>query len=119
MSTSDKSGNELCYPERRTRVSSRAFDCWPMSEPVPMQPTKAERLLEERWIIWGRSVFALSVVALLLVLGVANVAMRAQRHHVEDGVLWTMRAEGVTAAEIAAGSPAEAAGIQRGDLLVA
>ena len=69
--------------------------------------------------MWGRSVLAGAVVAVLIVLGVANIAMHARWHEVEDGVLWAARAEGVTAAEVAAGSAGEAAGIQRGDLLLA
>ena len=56
---------------------------------------------------------------MLLALGVANIAQRAQLHQVEDGVLWADRAEGVTAAEVAAGSPAASAGIQRGDVILA
>ena len=43
-----------------------------------------------------------------LALGVANIAMRARWHEVEDGVLWAARAEGVTALEVAPGSPAAA-----------
>jgi two-component system, NtrC family, sensor kinase len=74
---------------------------------------------QRRLLAWGRSLFALVVVAVLLVLGVANIAMRAQWHQVEDGVLWKARAEGVTAAEVSAGSPAAAAGVARGDVLVA
>jgi two-component system NtrC family sensor kinase len=72
-----------------------------------------------RVLAWGRSLFALAVVAVLLVLGLANIAMRAQWHQVEDGVLWQARPEGVTAAEVAASSPAGAAGIARGDVLIA
>jgi two-component system, NtrC family, sensor kinase len=72
-----------------------------------------------RVLAWGRSLFALAVVAILLVLGLANIAMRAQWHQVEDGVLWQARPEGVTAAEVAASSPAGAAGIARGDVLIA
>src|SRR6185503_4881451 len=72
-----------------------------------------------RLLAWGRSLFALAVVAILLVLGVANIAMRAQWHQVEDGVLWKAYPEGVTAAEVAAGSPAAAAGVARGDVLIA
>src|SRR5206468_5084207 len=63
--------------------------------------------------------FALAVVLVLIVLGVANVAMRARWHEVEDGVLWAARAEGVGATEVAAGSAAARAGIQRGDVLIA
>jgi len=64
-------------------------------------------------------VFAVSVVVLLVALGVANVAMYSRWHEVEDGVLWSARAEGVTASEVAAGTAAAAAGIERGDILLA
>ena len=74
---------------------------------------------ESRWLAWGRSVFAAAVVVVLAGLGVANVEMRARWHEVEDGVLWSARAEGVTAVEVARGSAAAAAGIRRGDMLVA
>jgi two-component system, NtrC family, sensor kinase len=72
-----------------------------------------------RLIVWGRTLLALAVVAMLLVLGVANIALRAQWHQVEDGVLWADRAEGVTVADVASGSPAAHAGLQRGDVLLA
>ncbi len=79
----------------------------------------SEALTPTRWIAWGRSLFALAVVGMLLALGVANIALRAQLRQVEDGVLWADRAEGVTAVEVAAGSPAARAGIQRGDVILA
>ncbi len=75
--------------------------------------------IEARWLVWGRSVFAVTVVLLLVALGVANAAMYSRWHEVEDGVLWTARAEGVTASEVATGTAAAAAGIQRGDVLLA
>src|ERR1700749_3774116 len=75
--------------------------------------------VEARWLVWGRSVFAVTVVALLVALGIANVALYSRWHEVEDGVLWTNRAEGVTAAEVDAGSAGAAAGIARGDVLLA
>ena len=78
-----------------------------------------DALTPTRWITWGRSLFALIVVGMLLALGVANIALRAQLHQVEDGVLWSDRAEGVTAVEVAAGSPAATAGIERGDVILA
>ncbi len=56
--------------------------------------------VEARWLVWGRSVFAVVVVALLVTLGLANVTMYSRWHEVEDGVYWSARAEGVTAAEI-------------------
>jgi len=60
----------------------------------------------------------LFVVAALVCLGAANIASRATWQEIEDGVLWTSRAEGVVAAEIAAGTPAERVGLQRGDILI-
>ena len=75
--------------------------------------------LEARWLVWGRSVFAVTVVSLLVALGVANVAMYSRWHEVEDGVLWSGRAEGVTASEVATGTVAAAAGVERGDVLLA
>src|SRR4029077_11595353 len=85
-----------------------------MPEPVLNVPPD-----EARWLVWGRSIFAVAVVVALIALGVANVAMYSRWHEVEDGVFWGARAEGVTAVEVAAGSAAAAAGIQRGDVLVA
>jgi two-component system, NtrC family, sensor kinase len=73
---------------------------------------------ERPWLAWGRSLFALSVVVVLIALGVANVVLNARWHEVEDGVLWSVRAEGVTAADVANGSAAASAGIQRGDVLL-
>src|SRR5713101_7843046 len=81
-------------------------------------PNHAE-LVEARWLVWGRSAFALAVVVVLIALGVANVAMSSRWHEVEDGVLWGNRLEGLTAFEVAAGSAAAAAGLQRGDVLLA
>jgi PAS domain S-box-containing protein len=59
------------------------------------------------------------VAAILMALGVANIATRARLQEVEDGVLWAERSEGVTAAEVGAESAAGKAGIERGDVLVA
>ena len=75
--------------------------------------------VEARWLVWGRSVFAVTIVTLLVALGIANVAMYSRWHEVEDGVLWSGRAEGVTAIDIAAGTAAAAAGIAPGDVLLA
>ncbi|HTK28892.1 MAG TPA: histidine kinase dimerization/phospho-acceptor domain-containing protein, partial [Vicinamibacterales bacterium] len=74
---------------------------------------------EHRWLPWIRSVFALLVVFVLLVLGAANITLYSRWHEAEDGVLWGSRPEGVTAIEVAPGSAAAAAGIRRGDVLVA
>jgi PAS domain S-box-containing protein len=59
------------------------------------------------------------IVIVLAMLGIANMALYSQWHEVEDGVLWGARAEGVTALEVAAGSAAAIAGIQRGDVILA
>ena len=75
--------------------------------------------VEARWLVWGRSAFALMVVAVLITLGAVNAAMSSRWHEVEDGVLWGNRAEGVTAIEVAAGSAAASAGLQPGDVLLA
>jgi len=74
---------------------------------------------EARWLVWGRSAFAVTVVALLVALGIANVAVYSRWHEVEDGVLWSARSEGVTAADVATGTAAATAGIERGDVLLA
>jgi PAS domain S-box-containing protein len=74
---------------------------------------------ESTWLVWGRSAFAIAVVVVLIALGLTNIGMRARWHEVEDGVLWGARPEGVTAVEIATTSSGAAAGIQRGDVLLA
>jgi PAS domain S-box-containing protein len=72
-----------------------------------------------RRIPWVRSSMAAAVVAVLVALGLANIALYTRWHEVEDGVLWGERAEGVTALEVAPESAAAAAGIARGDVLLA
>src|SRR5437867_8794014 len=122
-------GNRPCYPGQRTGVAEEV-DIGPqfMSESTvnftsgeggPSTLSGRPEPAEGRWTAWGRSVLAVAVVAVLMVLGVANIVTHVRWHDVEDGVLWTARAEGVTAAEVAAGSAAEAAGIQRGEVLLA
>src|SRR2546423_11156190 len=122
-------GNRPCYPVQRTGVAE-AVDIGShfMSDSTvnlksgeggPSMRSGRPEPAEGRWTAWGRSGLAVAVVAVLMVLGVANIATHVRWHEVEDGVLWTARAEGVTAAEVAPGSTAEAAGIQRGDVLLA
>ncbi len=86
---------------------------------MPDAPVNQVDPLEARWLTWGRSAFAVIVVIVLIALGIANVAMYSRWHEVEDGVLWSARAEGVTAIEVATGSAAAAVGIERGDVLLA
>jgi len=109
-----RAGYDVCYLGGRRSVSG-PFD----------QSSMIDSLLphaepdEARWLSWGRSLFAVAVVIVLVILGVANVAMYSRWHEVEDGVLWSARAEGVTATEVVPGSAAAVAGIQRGDVLLA
>src|SRR5262245_52301897 len=96
MESASHPGNELCYLGARQSVS-----------------------VTKTWLAWGRSALAVVVVAILVALGVANIAMYTRWHEVEDGVLWGARSEGVTAIEVAGGSAAAAAGIVPGDVLIA
>src|SRR5439155_6160391 len=116
MSFASGPGYALCYLGRRRHVGRRSFRREPMPE---SEVTSQEVARESAWVVWGRSAFALMVVTVLLALGVANIALRARWHEVEDGVLWGARAEGLTALEVASGSAGAASGVQRGDLLVA
>lgn len=68
---------------------------------------------------WGRALLAVGVVAALLCLAVANAFVRAGGSGVGDGVLWRDGAGGLVAATVAPDSPAAAAGIETGDVLLA
>ena len=85
------------------------------SPPAQRHPSASEG----PWLGWGRSAFATVVAVVLVGLGVANIATRARWSEVEDGVHWDARPEGVTAIAIAPESPAAAAGISEGDILLA
>ncbi|HEY7285973.1 MAG TPA: ATP-binding protein [Vicinamibacterales bacterium] len=74
---------------------------------------------QRRWVPWMRATMAALVVAVLATLALANIVMYTRWHEVEDGVLWGTRPEGVTAIEVAEGSAGAAAGIGRGDVLLA
>src|SRR4051812_47303401 len=76
----------------------------------------AESALQPRW--W-RPALPVTVVAVLLCLGLANVAALATWSEVEDGILWTTGPDGVVAEEVAPRSTAAAVGLAAGDLLVA
>jgi len=67
----------------------------------------------------GRLLIVVAVVAVLLGLAVVNVSIRASWLEPEDGVLWTLRPEGVVAREVAPAAAAAEAGIRTGDLLLA
>src|SRR4051794_34641128 len=109
-----RAGYDVCYLDGRQSVSG-PFAPPPMNDSLlpHAEPDEA------RWLAWGRSLFAVAVVIVLVILGIANVAMYSRWHEVEDGVLWSARAEGVTASDAVAGSGAAAAGIERGDVLLA
>src|SRR4051794_39297195 len=71
----------------------------------------------DRWFAW-RTLFAITLAAVLLALGIANMRLRARGNGVEDGVLWADRAEGVTAVDVASKSPAAGAGVRSGDVII-
>ena len=71
------------------------------------------------WKTFARPAVTVLLVVALVGLGISNIILRARWHEVEDGVLWSARAEGVTAVEVAEGSAAARAGITRGDILLA
>ena len=72
-----------------------------------------------RWSGWGRATLAVAVVTILFCLAAANLVVRANWNELEDGVLWAVQPEGVVAADVAAGTPGEQAGLQPGDVLIA
>jgi len=88
-------------------------------EPLRSHSMRPERPSSSPWWTWARPLFVVLVVTVLIALGVANVVMRAQWHEVEDGVFWGARTHGVTAVEVAPSTPAAAAGIRPGDVLLA
>ena len=73
----------------------------------------------KRWGGWGRAMLAVAVVTILFCLAAANLVVRANWNELEGGVLWAVQPEGVVAAEVAAGTPGEQAGLQPGDVLIA
>jgi len=68
---------------------------------------------------WRSNALPVAVTVCLLLMGGANVVSRATSTEVEDGVLWVERAAGVVAAEVAAPSAADRAGVRPGDVLLA
>ncbi len=61
----------------------------------------------------------LAVVAAVVALVLANVWVRSTWSEMEDGVLWYVVGQDVTASRVAPGSAADRAGIQTGDILLA
>src|SRR5215472_6267882 len=97
-------GYGACYLDDALRVA--AVSDWSMGETLIL----AAR--DRSWLAWARSLFAVVVVAVLTTLGIANVALYSRWHDVEDGVLWVARTPGVTASDVAPGSPGARAGIR-------
>ncbi len=71
------------------------------------------------WPGWSSTTVPVVVATVLLLLGLANIVVRATQDDVEDGVLWVQRSTGVVAAEVDARSPAGRAGVRPGDVLLA
>jgi two-component system NtrC family sensor kinase len=69
--------------------------------------------------LWLKSTSTTLVVAALVCLAALNIYQRATWSEVEDGVLWRSLNGAVVATAIAPGTPADRAGITRGDILLA
>ena len=69
--------------------------------------------------VWLRLAAQAAVVVALLCLAVANIAVRQSWTEMEDGVLWALAGDEVTARAVAEGSPAERASVHVGDVLLA
>jgi PAS domain S-box-containing protein len=108
MQPTEHPGYELCYLDGRSGVNPH------LDLAAAAAPARSDG-----WLSWGKSALALAVVVVLVTLGVANVVLYSRWHEVEDGVLWGVRSEGVTALEVAPGSAAAKAGVERGDVLLA
>src|SRR5436190_17298085 len=66
-----------------------------------------------------KNVAVVAVALALAALGTYNIFLKATWTLMDDGVLWTHGPEGVVAARVAAGGPAEQAGIRVGDIVLA
>jgi PAS domain S-box-containing protein len=97
------SGYGLCYPSDRTSFLATA---------------EQQARADSRRRTWVRLVAQALVAAVLLCLAVANIA-RSSWTEPEDGVLWTIEADEVTARAVAPETPADKAGIRAGDVLLA
>jgi hypothetical protein len=70
------------------------------------------------WHSWSRPALPVVVVAVLLSLGVSNIAAKLNWRPFEDGAFWTSGVQGVTASVIADEGPAKTAGLQLSDVLL-
>jgi PAS domain S-box-containing protein len=71
------------------------------------------------WQSWSRPALPVVVVAVLLSLGVSNIAAKVNWRPFEDGVFWKSDPQGVTAELIASDAPAQIGGLEAGDRLLA
>src|SRR5262245_23628347 len=71
------------------------------------------------WHSWSRPALPVVVVAVLLSLGVSNIAAKVNWRPFEDGVFWKAGAQGVVADIIAADGQAKGSGLRVNDLLLA
>ena len=71
------------------------------------------------WHSWSRPALPVVVVAVLLSLGVSNIAAKVNWRPFDDGVFWTAGAQGVVANIIAADATAKRSGLRVNDLLLA
>ena len=76
-------------------------------------------LQRRSWVRTLPSMTTSVIVVALLCLAALNIQQRASWSEMEDGVLWKVAGGEVAAADIAAGTAAERAGLRRGDVLLA
>jgi len=75
----------------------------------------SQRALRASW----KNALVLGVSGVLLLLAVANIRMKASFRALDDGVLWETRDGAVMAKRIDPDGPAAAAGLRKGDVLLA
>jgi PAS domain S-box-containing protein len=66
-----------------------------------------------------KNVLVIGVGVALAALGVSNLVLKASFTLMDDGAFWRQTAQGLVAARLAPGGPAERAGIREGDVLIA
>ena len=64
------------------------------------------------WHSWSRPALPVVVVAVLLALGVSNIAAKVNWRPFEDGVFWTTSSQGVVVGAIDADAQAKGSGLQ-------
>jgi two-component system NtrC family sensor kinase len=66
----------------------------------------------------SKNIAVVAVALILTGLGAYNIFLKATWTLLDDGVFWSAAAEGVVAGRVAAGGPAERAGVRVGDVLL-